>query len=90
MKQVNGPGSIVSGISILGAAVCAECIPLMLGCVAVAIIGVGFDMLMGYYSEIKKSPRRAGARSRRKTKYVTYSIQRNSEKVNISERRKVV
>ena len=35
MKQINGPGSLVCGICVLGAAVCAECIPLMIGFVAV-------------------------------------------------------
>ena len=47
MKQVSGTGSIVSGLSILCAAVCAECIPAMLGFVVLAGGGVLWDMLRG-------------------------------------------
>ena len=80
MKQINGPGSLVSGICVLGAAVCAECIPLMIGFAAVAVLGYLFDILNGYYLEIKKAPRRAATRSRRKDKYIKLSIQQSREK----------
>ncbi len=90
MKQANGPGSLVSGICVLGAAVCAECIPLMIGFAAVGVLGYLFDMLNGYYVEIKKAPRRAGTQSRRKDKYIKLSIQRNSAKVNTNSRREAV
>lgn len=81
MKQVNGIGSVVSGLAILCAAACAECIPALVGFVILAIGGVVWDRLRGNYAEIKKSPRRVGARSRRSTKYIKYSIPQNRGKV---------
>ncbi len=81
MKQVNGTGSIVSGLSVLCAVACAECIPAMFGFVALAGGGIVWDMLRGNFTEIKKSPRRVGARSRRKQNYIRYSIQQSRGKV---------
>ena len=81
MKQVNGTGSIVSGLAVLCAAACAECIPVMLGFVALAGGGVAWDMLRGNFTEIKKLPRRAGTQSRQNKNYIKYSIQQSRGKV---------
>jgi len=83
MKQVNGIGSVISGLAVLCACACAECIPALVGFVSLAVGGVIWDRLCGSFAEIKKSPRRVGARSRRNKNYIRYSIQQS--RVNVKE-----
>ena len=74
MKQLNGPGAAVSFCAVLAAAMLAECIPIMLTLVAVAIGGALWDIGHGNWVGNKKSPRRAGTQSRRKNKKISYIV----------------
>ena len=53
MKQINGSGATVSGTAILCAAICAECIPALIICVAVAVGGAIWDVIHGNVKEVE-------------------------------------
>lgn len=66
MKQINGPGATVAFMAVLGAGVCAECIPVAAGLIIVALVGVAWDRIRGHTVDIKRAPREGGASAERK------------------------
>lgn len=73
--QTNGPGSVIGMTAVLAGSMLAEWIPMLIVCVAIAVLGVTYDLKSGHVLTAKeKRPGTAATVQSAREKQFKYSI----------------